>query len=189
MQEYWSRAISSSTGSSQPGDLLTRVSCVSWIGRQILYLCATWEALANHYLAFSISSKLTSSEKLSPASWCLAWVLNTFWHREVGFAALRPPELLSEEPRFFSPLNSRHSASMCQVHSRHWNMLGWKRSGEGREKNRMVGKKGKGRKKEEGKIGSDLIFRLWELEMSSKKKTTLNIKRKKKNLLRMGYLF
>ena len=33
-----------SRGSSQPGDQ-THVSCVSWIGRRILYHRATWEAL------------------------------------------------------------------------------------------------------------------------------------------------
>ena len=37
-------AISYSRGSSQPGDR-TCVSCISCIGRQILYHCATWEAL------------------------------------------------------------------------------------------------------------------------------------------------
>ena len=37
-------AISSSRVSSPPRDR-TRVSCVSCIGRQILYHCATWEAL------------------------------------------------------------------------------------------------------------------------------------------------
>ena len=147
MQEYWSRL-----PFPLPGDLPNqRSGCLSNWQAEILYLCTTWEALANHYLSFSISAKLTSSEKLSPASWCLAWVLNTFWHREMGFAALCPPDLLSEEPGFFSPLNPRHSASMWQVHSRCWNMLGRKRSGKGREKNRMVGRKGKRRKKEEGK--------------------------------------
>ena len=37
-------AISSSRGSSQPRDG-TRISCGSCMGRQILYYCATWEAL------------------------------------------------------------------------------------------------------------------------------------------------
>ena len=37
-------AISYSRGSSQSRDQ-TRVSCVSCVGRQILYHCATWEAL------------------------------------------------------------------------------------------------------------------------------------------------
>ena len=37
-------AISYSRGSSQPKDW-THVSCVSCIGRQILYYCTTWEAL------------------------------------------------------------------------------------------------------------------------------------------------
>jgi len=38
-------AISSSRGSSQPRDQ-THISCVSCIGRQILYHCITWEALS-----------------------------------------------------------------------------------------------------------------------------------------------
>ena len=37
-------AISSSRGSSWPRDW-TQVSCISWISRQILYHCATWEDL------------------------------------------------------------------------------------------------------------------------------------------------
>ena len=37
-------AISSSRGSSQPS-IWTHVSCISWIGRQVLYHWATWEAL------------------------------------------------------------------------------------------------------------------------------------------------
>ena len=36
-------AIPSSRGSSQPRDQ-THVSCISYIGMQILYHCATWEA-------------------------------------------------------------------------------------------------------------------------------------------------
>ena len=43
-------AISSSRGSSWPKDL-TQVSCVSGIGRQILYHCTTWGA---HYKILSI---------------------------------------------------------------------------------------------------------------------------------------
>ena len=41
-------AISSSRGSSQPRDL-THLSCVSCLGRQTLYYCATWEANDSPY--------------------------------------------------------------------------------------------------------------------------------------------
>ena len=37
-------AMPSSRGSIQPRDR-TRISCVSYMGRQILYHCATWEAI------------------------------------------------------------------------------------------------------------------------------------------------
>ena len=51
--------ISSSRGSSQPRDW-TLVTCVSCIGRRILYHCATWEAPSHKCLGcyFTIMSKM-----------------------------------------------------------------------------------------------------------------------------------
>ena len=46
-------AISSSRGSSQTRDL-TQVSCVSCIGRQILYYWISWEAWGNTYRSFTV---------------------------------------------------------------------------------------------------------------------------------------
>ena len=43
-------AISFSRESSQPGDHI-HLSCVSCIGRQVLYLCATREAQVNKYMS------------------------------------------------------------------------------------------------------------------------------------------
>ena len=48
-------AISSSAGSSQPRDW-THISCISCIGRWILYHCATREAPLNSYCCFLYSS-------------------------------------------------------------------------------------------------------------------------------------
>ena len=63
-QEYWSTlAISSSRVSSQPRDW-TCFSCVSWIGRQILYHWANQEALFIH-----ISSVQFSHSVISDSLW------------------------------------------------------------------------------------------------------------------------
>ena len=43
-------AISSSRESSQPGDQI-HISCVSCIGRQVLYLCTIREAQVNKYMS------------------------------------------------------------------------------------------------------------------------------------------
>ena len=45
-------AISFSGGSSGPKDQ-THVSCISCIGRQILYHCAAWETTVNLYINYS----------------------------------------------------------------------------------------------------------------------------------------
>ena len=45
---FVSKVISYSRGSSWPKDW-TCVSCISFIGRQFLYYCTTWEALSNIY--------------------------------------------------------------------------------------------------------------------------------------------
>ena len=57
-----SGAISYVRGSSQPKDQ-TGVSCISCIGRWILYYCATWEARTQ---VFTVSLIITTSTKQHP---------------------------------------------------------------------------------------------------------------------------
>ena len=59
-------AMSFSKESSQPSNW-TRISCVSCIGRQILYHCATWEALSYYGLCYilKISSYLSPVHKFA----------------------------------------------------------------------------------------------------------------------------
>ena len=54
--------ISYSRGFSQPR-VQTHVSCLSCIGRQILYHCATWEALNDFYLCWKISFLILRHKK------------------------------------------------------------------------------------------------------------------------------
>ena len=58
-------AISSSRGTSPPRDG-THISCVSCIGRQIPYPCATWEALSVVYLTLDRPFHLLSVLSLHP---------------------------------------------------------------------------------------------------------------------------
>ena len=62
-------AVFSSRGSSRPRDQ-TCVSCISCIGRQILYHCTTWEAPVHGYMIQSyntlLSCLLASSMPLMP---------------------------------------------------------------------------------------------------------------------------
>ena len=78
-------AISSSRGSSQPRDW-TCVSCVSCIGRQILYHCATWGALLFVWWSSNAPCFMLQWEKAmisgsSPQKWI--WRLPSFlWFEE-----------------------------------------------------------------------------------------------------------
>ena len=62
-------AISSSRGSSRPRDR----TCISCIGRRILYLCTTWEALHLD------SQKQSLAHWLADASHCDFFVARSYW--------------------------------------------------------------------------------------------------------------
>ena len=68
-------AISSSRGSAQPRDWIC-ITCVSCIDRQILYRCATWEALhyqCQCYSHLSLVLHHDSEKVMAPHSSTLAW--------------------------------------------------------------------------------------------------------------------
>ena len=65
-------AIFSSRGSSLPTDWI-HVSCVSWIGRQILYCGATWEALLIPWKWSEVKVKSLSCVRLFSTLWIGAY--------------------------------------------------------------------------------------------------------------------
>ena len=67
-------AISSSRGSSQPRDQ----TCVSCIGRQILYHCATWEALSGSYVDTVLFNKGGYRMPYNCISDHILWPYNVF---------------------------------------------------------------------------------------------------------------
>ena len=126
-QEYWV-AISYSRGSSQPRNL-TCISCISCIGRQILYHWATWEAPWKDILKCSLGfvpGERQSRGFLSPLSWwsmCLVSVWfsltrSSCW-RHFLVVALSPPTLLASPllAILTRPLSSHcKTRSLCSLH-------------------------------------------------------------------------
>ena len=120
--------ISSSRGSSRPRDG-TWVSCVSYIGRKILYHWATWETQSYHAAAAaakSLQSCLTlcdpidSSPPGSPVpgilqARTLEWVTISFsnaWKWEVKVKSLSRVQLLA------TPWTAAYQAPLCMGFSR-----------------------------------------------------------------------
>ena len=96
-------AISYSRGSSEPRDR-TQISCVSCIGRQILYHCTTWEAV-NSVQAFShvqlFATPWTVARQASMSitnSWSLLKLMST--------KSVMPPTISSSVVHFFSCFQS-----------------------------------------------------------------------------------
>ena len=95
--------VSYSRGSSEPRDR-TQVSCVSCIGRQILYHCTTWEAV-NSVQAFShvqlFATPWTVARQASMSitnSWSLLKLMST--------KSVMPPTISSSVVHFFSCFQS-----------------------------------------------------------------------------------